>query len=75
MNEKTKQLIVRVPDSFFKHLQQVSAKKNASIRKLTINALLKELKALNQEYATPEDFKFRRFWNIKDKTKGDNNDE
>lgn len=74
MNEKPKQLIVRVPDSFFKHLQQVSAKKNTSIRKLTINALLKELKALNQEYATPDDFKFRRFWQRTDKTKGDNNE-
>ncbi|KAB0640649.1 hypothetical protein F7R25_03905 [Burkholderia stagnalis] len=74
MNEKPKQLIVRVPDSFFKHLHQVSAKRNTSIRKLTINALLKELRALNHEYATPEDFKFRQFWNIKDKTKGDNNE-
>jgi hypothetical protein len=40
-----------------------------------VSALLKELKALNQEYASPEDFKFRRFCNIQDKTKGDNNDE
>ena len=44
MNEKPKQLIVQVPDSFFKHLQQVSARRNTSMRKLTVNALLKELK-------------------------------
>jgi hypothetical protein len=56
-------------------MKKVSAKENTSIREITVSALLKELKALNQEYASPEDFKFRRFFNIQDKTKGDNNDE
>ncbi|CAB3970785.1 MULTISPECIES: hypothetical protein [Burkholderiaceae] len=73
MDEKS--IIVRVPSSFFKHMKKVSAKENTSIREITVSALLKELKALNQEYASPEDFKFRRFCNIQDKTKGDNNDE
>lgn len=56
-----KKLIIKMPASFHKHLCSASADLNIGTRELVINSLLKELKALNKEYARPEDFKFRKF--------------
>ncbi|MBU9434131.1 hypothetical protein LGN04_02070 [Burkholderia multivorans] len=56
-----KKLITRMPEGFHRHLVSVSSELNIGVQQFVIESLLKELKSINREYATPEDFRFRKF--------------
>ncbi|CAD9228010.1 hypothetical protein BCEN4_740121 [Burkholderia cenocepacia] len=56
-----KKLIIEIPSSLHRHINNVSAEKNIGVRQFAIESMLKELKAINREYATPEDIKYRKF--------------
>ncbi|HDR9188617.1 TPA: hypothetical protein QDB51_002692 [Burkholderia vietnamiensis] len=65
MEDEVKKVIIRMPKRFHEHIRKVSVERNIGIRQFMIEALRKELVAINREYATPEDLKYRKFENKK----------
>ncbi|MBU9118423.1 hypothetical protein KTD15_06390 [Burkholderia multivorans] len=65
MEEEIKKVIIRMPKRLHEHIRKVSVENKKGVRQFMIEALLKELVAMNREYATPEDLKYRKFGNKK----------